>query len=100
MAIVNDAFGRRFLGGRNSVSGRVGLCTSETCEAPTATMMDVVGVVEDAKYADLRETAPPIVYIPSFQSERRLAEIQVRTSADPSSVVSTLYRALADVDSG
>lgn len=61
--------------------------------------MEIVGVAEDAKYSNLREAAPPILYVPFMQCERNLGEIEVRTSVDTSAIASTLYRALADVDS-
>jgi len=61
-------------------------------------MMQIVGVTEDAKYSNLRDVAPPLLYIPFTQVERNLGEIQVRTTGDALIAASTLYRALADVD--
>jgi predicted permease len=98
VAIVNDAFARRFLAGGKAIGGRVGLCSSESCGPSTTRMMNIVGVAEDAKYANLRQAAPPMVYVPFTQVERSLGEIQVRTRGDVSAVAPTLYRALADVD--
>jgi predicted permease len=98
VAIVNDAFARQFFGGVVPVGKRVGLCSSESCGPSATRMMDIVGVVEDAKYSNLRQAAPPILYMPFTQVEQRLGEIQVRTAGDVSAVASSLYRALADVD--
>jgi len=98
VAIVNDAFARQFFGGAVPIGKRVGLCSSESCGPSAARMMDIVGVVEDAKYSNLRQPAPPILYMPFAQVEQRLGEIQVRTAGDVSAVGSSLYRALADVD--
>jgi predicted permease len=98
VAIVNDAFARRFFAGLSPIGGRVGLCSSEACSPSTARMMEIVGVAEDAKYSNLREAAPPILYVPFMQVEQSLGEIQVRTTGDASAVAATLYRALADVD--
>jgi ABC-type antimicrobial peptide transport system permease subunit len=61
-------------------------------------MLEVVGVAEDAKYADLRAATPPLVYVPFTQVEARLSELQVRTSIEASAVAPTLYRALAAAD--
>jgi len=97
VAIVNDAFARQFFGGVVPIGKRVGLCSSESC-GPATSMMDIVGVVEDAKYSNLRQPAPPILYLPFAQVDQRLSEIQVRTAGDVSAVASSLYRALADVD--
>jgi ABC-type antimicrobial peptide transport system permease subunit len=60
--------------------------------------MEIVGVTEDATYADLRAATPPIVYVPYAQVQRNLSELQVRTTGDVSAVASTVFRALADVD--
>ena len=98
VVIVNHAFARQFFGGVVPIGRRVGLCNSESC-SPTATrMMEIVGVAEDAKYSNLRDAAPPILYVPFTQGERNLSELQVRTTGDVSAVASTLYRALANVD--
>ncbi len=97
VAIVNDAFVRQFFGGMVPIGKRVGLCSSESC-GPGTGMMDIVGVVEDAKYSNLRQPAPPILYIPFAQADQRLGEIQVRTAGDISVVAGTLYRALSQVD--
>jgi ABC-type antimicrobial peptide transport system permease subunit len=61
-------------------------------------MMEIVGVVNDAKYANLRAAAPPLLYVPFAQAARDVSEIQVRTTGDVSAVSSTLYRSLARVD--
>jgi len=98
VAIVNRAFARQFFGGVVPVGRRIALCSSESCGPSTTRAMDIVGVVEDAKYSDLRQPAPPMLYLPFAQGEQRLGEIQVRTAGDVSAVAGTLYRALSDVD--
>ncbi len=98
VAIVNDAFVRRFYGNAAPIGRRVGLCSSESCGPATTRMMEIVGVAEDAKYSNLRAAAPPIMYVPFAQVERNISELQVRTTGDVSAVASTLFRALADVD--
>ena len=98
VAIVNGALVRQFFGGVVPIGKRVGLCNSQSCESSATRTMDIVGVVEDAKYSDLRQPAPPILYMPLAQSEQRVGEIQVRTAGDASAVAGTLYRALSDVD--
>jgi predicted permease len=98
VAIVNDAFVRQFSFGGAPIGRRVGLCNSESCGPQATRMMEIVGVTEDAKYADLRAAAPPIVYVPYAQVQRNLSELQVRTTGDVSAVGSTVFRALADVD--
>jgi len=98
VAIVNQAFARQFFGGMVPIGKRVGLCSSESCGPSATKMMEIVGVAGDAKYSNLRQTVPPILYVPFTQVEQNLGEIQVRTGGEVSVVASTLYRALADVD--
>ena len=98
VVIVNDAFARRFFSGVDPVGRRVGLCRSESCEPATTTLMEVVGVAEDAKHSDLRAPAAPILYVPFTQVEQNLREIQVRTAGPEATIASTVYRALADVN--
>jgi len=98
VAIVNEAFARQFFGAVEPIGARVALCSSETCGPSTTRMMQIVGVVEDAKYSNLRDAAPPLIYVPFTQVERNPGEIQVRTTGDVSLAASTLYRALTEVD--
>jgi predicted permease len=98
VAVVNAAFVRQFFGGVTPIGKRVGLCRSESCDPSLARMTEIIGVAEDAKYASLRQAAPPILYVPFTQVERNLGEIQVRTAGDTSAMAATLHRALAGVD--
>ena len=98
VAIANEAFARQFLGDREPIGARVGLCSSEACGPSATRMMQIVGIAEDAKYSNLRDAAPALLYVPFTQVERNLGEIQIRTTADASATGSALYRALADVD--
>ena len=98
VAVVNETFAKRFFGESEAVGRRVGLCSSEPCGSPKA-MMAIVGVTEDVKYTDLRETKRPMLYISSAQFDRNLRELQVRTAGAPATVARTLYRELAAFDS-
>jgi putative ABC transport system permease protein len=100
VAIVNGAFARQFFGDAEPIGKRVGLCRSEACggDGAATKMMEIVGVAEDAKYANVRADAPPLLYVPLAQGEQRPEEIQVRTTGDVSAAASTLYRALAGAD--
>jgi ABC-type antimicrobial peptide transport system permease subunit len=62
VALVNEAFLRRFLGNANPVGMtiRVGLLSGPTT-------VEVVGVVEDAVYRAMREDAVPVVYSSTTQ---------------------------------
>jgi predicted permease len=57
VAIVNEAFARAYMGGRNPVGRRV---TVDSTDAS----VEIVGVTEDAVYFSLRETPHPAVFVP------------------------------------
>jgi predicted permease len=64
VAIVNEAFARRFTSGRNPIGVRV--------RHPGNVVREVVGYVEDVRYTSLRDPAPPTLYI-SYGQQRQLS---------------------------
>ena len=64
MAIVNEAFVRRFLGGAADAAV---IQTLTEANYP-ATAYEVVGRVGNTKYGDVREDDLPIVYVPLAQA--------------------------------
>ena len=92
VAIVNETFARQFFNDPAPLGRRVGL------GAPAKIMMEVVGVVSDAKYSNMRESAVPMLYVPFTQHTGQLGQLQVRTAADPASLSSQLRRELGSVD--
>ena len=65
VAIVNEAFARQFINGANPV-GR-SLWQKAGLKEPQVEY-EIVGLVENTKYQDLREEFAPQVYVPSSQS--------------------------------
>jgi predicted permease len=99
VAIVNQAFARQFLGGADPVGRPVGLCSSVPCGDTPGGTMEIVGLVEDAKYYSLREDPRPMVFVPLGQDNQNPRELEVRTTGDPAAVAATLHRELSSVDS-
>ena len=99
VVIVNQAFARQFLGGADPVGRRVGLCSSVPCGDTSGAMMEIVGLVEDAKYYSLREDPRPMMFLPLGQDNQNPRELEVRTMGDPAAVAATLHRELSSVDS-
>jgi ABC-type antimicrobial peptide transport system permease subunit len=62
-------------------------------------MMEIVGLVEDAKYYTLREDPRPMLFLPLGQHTQNPRELEVRTAGDPAAVAATLHRALTAADS-
>jgi predicted permease len=66
IALVNEAFARRFLNGANPV-GR----TLQQVMFINVPPREIVGLVSDAVYRNIREPVPPTIYVPLGQFERR-----------------------------
>jgi putative ABC transport system permease protein len=66
VAVVSEAFARTFLPGRNPI-GQV-FQIDEPPGEPRP-LYQIVGVAKDTKYEDLREAFPPIVFLPTSQSD-------------------------------
>jgi predicted permease len=76
VAIVNDRLARLFWPGQDPIgrSIRVG--------PPGAPMSQIVGVVRDMKYRDLRDPPVPMIYVPIFQTRSTGAlTLHVRTDS-------------------
>lgn len=94
VAVVNQAFARRFLPGANPIGQRFGF------EPDDAGGIEIVGLARDAKYTSQRDDIPPTVYLPWGQelSALRSATFEVRTSGEPSSYVTAIRQAVREVD--
>jgi predicted permease len=81
VAIVNEAFARRFAGGRNPIGLRV--------RHPHNVDRIVVGYVRDAVYGKLREPVPPTLYIAYGQQEdlQATTTLSVRTAGPSPALV-------------
>ena len=58
VVIINRAFAQKFFPGRNPLGLHI------TREDDKNTASEIVGVVADTKYADLRDDVKPIAYVP------------------------------------
>ncbi|HLJ48604.1 MAG TPA: ABC transporter permease [Bryobacteraceae bacterium] len=87
VAIVNEAFARRFFHGANPV-GKTFVKAHEKAQ------FDVVGVVRDARYGGIRGPIPPVAYVP--MKARDGATLIVRTvSENPLALASALSKEVA-----
>jgi predicted permease len=90
LVIVNEAFARRYF--------NAGSAVGRSFSFGQKSMMQIVGVVRDARYDGLREPAPPLVFFPLTDNLRRLSSLEVRTTSDPRAVTSLVHRAVARVE--
>jgi len=98
VAIVNEAFVRRFLGG--TVDGDVVQTLTEPGYPPTA--YEVVGRVGNTKYGDVREDDLPIVYVPLAQAPTisTWKSVIVRTSLAPGAIGEAVRRRVKALNPG
>ena len=84
VGVVNEAFARGYFRGENPVGRTVHLRKKKDMTVP----MQIIGLVRDAVYYDLREPIRPTVYVPLQAREQ--ATVLVRTAIDAPSLVPAL----------
>ncbi len=94
VAIVNQSFVQQYLPNQNPLGQHLSL--GAPFRAPGA---EIVGVVADSKYYDLREPARPMVFFSLWQKPFAGFEIVLRTAAAPSGVTAEVRQALKEVSS-
>lgn len=85
VAVVNEAFVRRFLAGREAVGQRF---------RQSGQQVEIVGVVRDARYARLDEIPVPMIYRPFSQRYRSDLHLHLRTTVPPAVLVETVRRVM------
>jgi predicted permease len=93
VAIVNEAFAAQFDLGRNPVGTRMEVGNDGDFD------LEIVGVVQDAKYNAVKDDIPPQFFLPYKQTERNAGmTFYVRTSLDPDQFVGTIQPLVARLD--
>ena len=93
VAIVNEQFGRKYFGNKNPLGYRVGWNGKADIE--------IVGVVRDVKYEDLRNPAKPYWYIPYSQVESsrwQMMTVHARITGDIAPVVAAIRDEIRTLD--
>jgi predicted permease len=93
VAIVNEAFVREFLGGRQPIGMHFGGTGGRDPRDP---QREIVGIVADAKYDDLRKAVMPTAYIPLSEGQ---AHFTLRTGPSPGALIPAVRRIVNDLDS-
>jgi macrolide transport system ATP-binding/permease protein len=92
VAIVNEAFARRFFPSEDPMGKRFSLGRPESAKN------QVIGVVEDGKYAALNEGPRPFVCRPLWQAEVGATSVIVRTDGDPQRMIGAVSRDVQELD--
>jgi putative ABC transport system permease protein len=97
VAIINDVFATRYLGGPATTLGKH-IARYNAADDGRPTMCEVVGVVRDVAWQSLQDEARPFFYLPLLQSDRRQMTMIVGTSGTPDPLVGTLRAVLRTVE--
>jgi predicted permease len=92
VAIVNQAFARKFNLGANPVGKRMD-------QGDKKFDILIVGLAQNAKYSQVKDSVPPLFFLPLAQdSSVGFTNFYVRTSLDPKLLVPTIPRVVARLD--
>ncbi len=96
VAIVNEAFVRRYFDGRAPLGRRLSM--SEKWNA--AKTSEIVGVVRDARYFEVRKAVEPMIYQPLYREPGggSPGTFSIRTAGDPSRVIAGIRRLIGEID--
>jgi len=95
IVMINEKFAKKYFAGRNPIGLHLGFGT----DPGTPTDMEVIGVVKDFKYTNLRDEIPEQAFVP-YLADRFLGglTVYVRTTIDPNQLMSALRSKVRDLD--
>jgi len=92
VAIINEAFARRFWPGEDPLGKRFSM------GGPESPKLQVIGVTENGKYAGLNEDARPFFYRSLWQSYSGSTSVVVRAATDPQKLVASVRGEVSRLD--
>jgi len=97
VAIVNDAWGRKFFGNGSPVGRQFRLRDRQPLTPPYT----IVGVVENAAYRSLRESVEPTAYVAQSQNATPgpVTTLELRAQGDPTTVIPAVRTAIGEAHS-
>ena len=94
VAIVNQAFVKKFNLGLNAVGKHFGQGGN-----PGKLSIEIVGIAQDAKYSEVKQTVPPQYFLPYRQEERLgYGYFYVRTAVPPEQMLATVPVVMRKLD--
>jgi predicted permease len=92
VVVVNETFVRQFLPGKDPIGQYYGW------DAANAHQFQIVGVVGDSRFNDIREDVPPTIFHSLVQDPVDVGSLNVRTFGDPAPLVGAIREAVRSVD--
>ena len=94
VAVVNEAFAKKFGLGRDAVGKRMG-----TGKDSDKLEIEIVGLVRNAKYSEVKQQVPPLFFTPYLQDSTVGAlSFYVRTSVAPTRLLRTIPAVMKGLD--
>ncbi|MBZ5538078.1 MAG: ABC transporter permease [Acidobacteriia bacterium] len=93
--MINQEFARRYFQGQNPIGRHLGFGT----DPGSRTDMEIIGVVKDIKYTNLRDDIPPQAFIPYYGSYFvGSMTVYLRTAVDSNQLIPTVRARVRDLD--
>ncbi len=95
VAVVNEAFAKKFNLGRDAVGKRM----ANTTKVGSPLDIEIVGLVQNAKYSEVKQEIPPVYFLPYRQDDQiGFINFYVRTANDPETLLPTMNSVVAKLD--
>src|ERR1700730_8562283 len=87
VAVVSESVAKQLFAGHEAIGQRLEITTE-----PTWQKVEIVGIVSDASLYDIRENAPPTVYLPTTQYGEFMgwSQMMLRTKAAPAAMANAV----------
>jgi len=93
VAIVNESFAEKFGLGADAVGKRMAIGSGGELD------IEIIGLVRDAKYSDVKEEAPPQFFLPRYQDETLgFMNFYVRGRLAPEDMLASMSNAVSGLD--
>jgi predicted permease len=93
VAVINETMARKYFPGGPAVGQTMEMATPAMAGKP----IQIIGVVRDGKYNDVRAETKPMFFRPIAQFPGRIRAVEVRTSAPPAAIIPSVRLALLGV---
>lgn len=97
VAVINRTFADRFFPGENPLGRRLKPAIDPAWETDQE-MVEIIGVVDDAKYGRLEEAADPDLYLAFLQPTDSTETLTVKSAVDPESLTASIRREVLALD--
>ncbi len=93
VAVVNEAFAKKFSLGRDAVGKFI------SNEGPDSLNIQVIGLAKNAKYSDVKDSVPPIFFLAAMQNRNAGSmSFYIKTGGDPRTLVQAIGPLMKGID--